>query len=340
MIVCCFGELLLRFSPVLGGGWIEQAAMPVFVGGAELNVATALAGWAVPTRYATVLPDHALTHDVVDYLIDMGIDPSGVIRAGRRIGSYYLPQGADLKNAGVIYDRANSGFSELKPGQTDWKPLLAGVRWLHISAISPALNADVAAVCLELLTVASARNITISIDLNYRAKLWQYGALPTEVMPDLVRHCDVVMGNIWAAQSLLGIPVDETRLTTGHRADYVAHAEATARELQRRFPRCRTVANTFRFEVPTTGGLRYFATLHTDGQVYTSPEFSVSRLVDRVGSGDCFMAGLIYGLYHHHAPADVLAFAASAAVGKFGELGDATRQTVTAVNQRLTDLNL
>ncbi len=337
-VVCCFGELLLRFSPVAQGEWIRQEAMPVFVGGAELNVATALARWQVPTRYSTLLPVNALADDVIGYMTGLSIDPAGVVRAGQRIGSYYLPQGADLKNAGVIYDRAYSSFSELRPGQVDWEPILDGISWLHMSAISPALNAHVAEACRELLLVASAKNITISIDLNYRAKLWQYGMSPVDVMPGLVEHCDVVMGNIWAAQSLLGIPVDEASLVSGQQADYVAHADATALAIQSRFPRCRVVANTFRFDVPT-GGVRYFTTLHTDRQVYTSPEFVVPHLVDRVGSGDCFMGGLIYGLYNGHAPADVVAFAAAAAVGKFQEFGDATRQTVASVNQRLTTLN-
>ncbi len=313
--------------------------MPVFVGGAELNAATALARWQVPVRYCTALPVNALSDDVLDYMAELGIDAAGMIRAGQRIGSYYLPQGADLKNAGVIYDRAHSSFSALKPGQVDWEPVLAGVRWLHISAISPALNQNVAEVCRELLIAASAQNITISIDLNYRAKLWQYGMSPVEVMPSLVEYCDLVMGNIWAAQSLLGIPVNETRLQNHQSAEYVAHADDTAREIQRRFPRCRTVANTFRFDVPS-GGVQYFATLHQAGQVYVSPEFVVPHLVDRVGSGDCFMAGLIYGLYQQHDPAGVVTFAATAAVGKFQEFGDATRQTVVDIHRQINFITL
>ena len=328
--VCCFGELLLRFSPVANGQWIQQASMPVFVGGAELNVATALAKWGVPVSYSTVLPGNSLADDVIGYVADLGINPSGIARSGQRIGSYFLPQGTDLKNAGVIYDRAYSAFSELTVGQVDWAAVLQDVTWLHISAISPALNANVAAACLELVTVASARGITVSIDLNHRAQLWQYGKVPTDVMPAILAHCDVVMGNLWAANTLLGIPVDESIHQKGQKADYLAHATTTAEAIQKRFPRCRVVANTFRFDVPPTG-LRYYTTLYVDGQQYVSPELRTNSVIDRVGSGDCFMAGLIYGLYNQHAPQAVVDFAATAAFGKLQELGDATRQTVADV---------
>lgn len=318
--------------------------MPVFIGGAELNVATALANWHVPVRYNTVLPTNALADDVLARMTDLGIDVTGMNRFGSRIGSYYLPQGTDLKNAGVIYDRAHSAFSELTAGLVNWDTVLDGTSWLHVSAISPALGADLAEACRELLMVATRRGVTVSMDLNYRAKLWQYGVSPTDVMPGLVEHCDVVMGNIWAAGTLLGIPVDEAIHDKGQPADYVAHANETARAIRDRFPRCKVVANTFRFDEPSrnaeAGGIRYYATLHTDGQTVVSPAFREEQVVDKVGSGDCFMAGLIYGLYQNHAPQNIVDFAAAAAVGKLGEFGDATRQTVDDVNSRLQSTQL
>ena len=336
--VCCFGELLLRFSPVGNGEWIRQASMPVFVGGAELNVATALANWNVPVKYSTVLPENSLADDIVTYIDEKGIDPSGIVRFGQRVGSYYLPQGTDLKNAGVIYDRAHSSFSELSVGKVDWEIILQDTTWLHVSAISPALSASVAGACQELMAAASAKGITVSIDLNHRARLWQYGMAPTDVMPGLVEYCDVVMGNIWSANALLDIPVDEDIHAKGHPADYVEHARATSAAIQDRFPRCKVVANTFRFDQPPAG-LRYFTTLYVDGQQYVSSELLTDSVVDRVGSGDCFMAGLIYGLYKQHSPQDVVDFAAAAAFGKLQELGDATGQTVADIAKRLDTIN-
>lgn len=332
--ISCFGELLLRFSPVANGEWIRQGTMPVFVGGAELNVATALSNWGLPVNYSTVLPENALADDIIGYVNSQGINTSGIVRSGQRVGSYYLPQGTDLKHAGVIYDRAHSSFSELSPGSVDWNNVLDDTAWLHVSAISPALNANVAAACRELMAVASARGITVSIDLNHRARLWQYGMAPTDVMPDLVEYCDVVMGNIWAANALLGIPVDEHIHTKGRQSDYVAHAQATSEAIQKQFPRCKVVANTFRFDTPPTG-LRYYTTLFTEGRQVVSPELLTDSVVDRVGSGDCFMAGLIYGLYHQHSPQQVVNFAAEAAFGKLQEFGDATRQTVADITNRI-----
>ncbi|QIP15539.1 sugar kinase [Spirosoma aureum] len=337
--VCCFGELLLRFSPVSNGEWIRQTSMPVYVGGAELNVATALANWDVPVKYSTVLPENSLANDITDYIVGKGIDPSGIVRFGQRVGSYFLPQGTDLKNAGVIYDRAHSSFSELTAGNVDWDEVLQNTSWLHVSAISPALNASVAEACRELMATASAKGITVSIDLNYRARLWQYGVAPTEIMPDLVAYCDVVMGNIWAANTLLGIPVDECGLEGGQQADYISHAQVTSEAIMKRFPRCKVVANTFRFDKQPTG-LRYYTTLFVDGQQYVSPELLTDSVVDRVGSGDCFMAGLIYGLYNRHSPQDIVNFAAEAAFGKLQEMGDATGQTVEDVKKRIHSVSI
>lgn len=334
LMIYCFGEILLRFSPVLNGGWIQQATMPVFIGGAELNVATALARWGLPVRYASVLPQNSLADDMADYIARQGIDPSGLIRSGERVGTYYLPQGKDLKNAGVIYDRANSGFANLKPGDVDWDTALLGANWLHISAISPALNQSAADVCLELVQVASAKHIPVSIDLNHRARLWQYGKTPTDVMPEIVKYCTVVMGNIWSANALLGIPVDEQIHDKGRAEDYVAHAQVTSEAILARFPRCQTVANTFRFST-LPAGIRYYTTLFANGQQYVSPTFETDTVADQIGSGDCFMAGLIYGLYQNHVPQTMLDFAAAAAFGKLQEIGDATRQTVEDVQKRL-----
>ena len=313
--------------------------MPVFVGGAELNVATALANWGIPVKYSTVLPINSLADDIINYVDSKGIDGSGIVRFGQRVGSYYLPQGTDLKNAGVIYDRAHSSFSELASGKVDWDLVLQDTSWLHVSAISPALSAEVAGACQELMAVASAKGITISIDLNHRARLWQYGMAPTDVMPGLLAYCDVVMGNIWAANALLDIPVDADIHAKGQQVDYVAHALATSEALQKRFSRVKVVANTFRFDTPTTG-LRYYTTLFMDGQQYVSPELLTDAVVDRVGSGDCYMAGLIYGLYNQHAPQDVVNFAAEAAFGKLQELGDATNQTISEITNRFSTLTL
>jgi 2-dehydro-3-deoxygluconokinase len=326
--VLCFGELLLRMSPTADTDWLEKNEMPVYVGGAELNVATALATWGIPVAYASALPDHYLSASICSYLSQKGIDMKPVLSTGDRIGIYFLPQGRDLKHAGVIYDRAHSSFASLKPGMIDWNQAFDGVGWFHFSAISPALNDNTAAVCLEALREAAKRKITISVDLNYRASLWK-DRPPVPVMEELVDYCSVVMGNIWSANSLLAIPVDSTVHEGQGRSRYLEHAAQTAIAIQKKFPLCQTVANTFRFE--SEGGIRYFASLYRDGHSFYSVERSSSCVVDLVGSGDCFMAGMIYGLIRQQSPAQIVDFASAAAFLKMHEQGDATNNPVEKI---------
>jgi len=327
--IFCFGELLLRLSPEGNGAWIRQNCMPVFVGGAELNVASALACWGAPVRYGTALPDNYLSKELCTVLEEKGIDTSTVVFTGNRIGTYYLPQGTDLKGAGVIYDRAHSSFSNLHTGQIDWQQVLQGVDWFHFSAISPALNENVAEVCKEALEAAAAMGIHISVDLNYRAKLWQWGKQPHDVMPELVQHCDMVMGNIWAAETMLGIglPADMKH----EKELLLQQAQRTSEAILKRFPKCRQVANTFRFD--EGAGVRYYAMLYSNNQMVVSPEHVTETIVDKAGSGDAFMAGLIYGVLKKWSPQDTVNFAAAAGFHKFFIKGDATTATVEMIQK-------
>jgi len=331
--ILSFGELLLRVSPAMIDH-NDKHPFLLYIGGAEANTATALAGWDVPVDYLTVLPDNFMSQHVLRYLGSKRINTSSVLMAGNRIGVYYLDRGADLKSS-VIYDRVLSSFSGLKPNVIDWDKALHNVSWLNLTAISPALNQDVAEVCIEALKAASEKNITTSLDLNYRSRLWKYGKDPKEVMPLLLEYCDVVMGNIWSANSLLGTSLDENIHDKGNRSDYLAHAESTSLEIIKRFPRCSSVANTFRFD--DTQKLLYYTSLHTGGKQYNSKEFHATKVIDRSGSGDCFMAGLIYGFYNNHCPQEIVNFATAAAFGKLQESGDSTEQDIFIVKE--TDIN-
>lgn len=328
----CFGEVMLRLSPPADTTWLTQHNVQVNLAGAECNVAVALAKWGVPVKYCTALPDNNISKTVLQFLQQKGIDVSATNFSGNRLGLYYIEHGTDIKQGGIIYDRKYSSFGELKPGMIDWDEAFKDVSWLHFSAINPALSETTVAVCKEMLIHAKLKGITISVDLNYRSKLWQYGKQPFEVMPALAAHCDVIMGNIWSANTLLGIELNDILIAQNSREAYLLHAKHTAEAIHRKFPACKTVAFTYRFD-NEDGGIHYYGTLFTDNTLYASAEYSSGRIVDKVGSGDCFMAGLIYGLQNNHAPADVIEYASAAAFGKLHERGDITNQTVNNIQQ-------
>lgn len=330
--VFCFGELLLRFSPTLQKQWIQEHNMPVFVGGAELNVAKALAAWKIPVKYVSVLPDNYISKEIISALTEEGIDTSSVLLQGDRIGTYTLPMGSDLKNAGVIYDRAYSSFSFLKRGIINWEQVLEGYDWFHFTAISPALNGDIADVCKEALEIAAKKGMTISVDLNYRAKLWQYGKKPVEVMPELVKYCHVVMGNVWSAHQLLGTKLNNALNDECEKDFYVDQSSIVSKEIMSTYSNCKLVANTYRFS--EEDAVRYYATLTNHTEHAVCKEHYTKTVIDKVGSGDCFMAGLIYATLNHFTTEQAINFAASAAFGKLQEVGDSTKQNSDLIQTR------
>lgn len=331
--VLSFGELLLRICPDADGEWLKNNQLPFYVGGAELNVASALALWGIRSKYFTVLPKNGLSAQLVSYLDNKGVDTTPIKYDGERIGLYFLTRGQDLKHDALIYDRANSAFAELKPGVIDWDKLLEDVSWFHFSAICPAISKNVADVCKEALEAASKRNITISVDMNYRSKLWQYGKSPLEIMPELVKHCDLVMGNIWAAETMLGIPVMPDIHESGQKSIYLKEALKASESIMAQYPQCKAVSNTFRFD--DSNKIIYYTALHTGNQFYNSNEYETGEVRDKVGSGDCFMAGLIYGYCQNLQPDETLEFATAAAFQKLFVAGDATDNTIAEIKKAM-----
>ena len=327
--VLCFGEILLRYS--MGENFPQQQDMSAYIGGAESNVALALAKWNVPVGYCTALPDYFLSDTILEYYNKMGVDTTSVIKSGERIGTYYLNQGADVKNAGVIYDRKYSSFSELEPSSINWDKVFEGVSWFHFTAIAPALNTDVAALCEEALIAATEKGITISLDLNYREKLWKYGLNPKEVMPKLASYAHVIMGNIWSAEKMLGIAIDPKLTESENDLDLVKQARITSEQILSKYSNCKTVANTFRFSEEES--VKYFAALYQNGAIYKSETLFATNTIDKVGTGDCFMAGLIYGILHQKESQQIVDFAARAAYQKLFIKGDATTSKVEEIEQ-------
>jgi 2-dehydro-3-deoxygluconokinase len=273
------------------------------------------------------LADYAQAKDKLDKLTEKQIDISPILKVGDRIGTYYLTQGFDMTNAGVVYDRQGSSFSCIKKGQIDWKKSLDGVKWFHFSAIAASLTQNAAEVCLEALQMAHLMGIPISLDLNYRPQLWRYGVAPIETMLPLMQYCDVVMGNIWSVEKLVGL---KSSIASSEGASDLMLKNAALESinlLKERFPNLKSIALTFRLTND------YFAILHHADTTYCSSTYNLPKIVDKVGSGDCFMAGLLYGLNNYNNPQQTVDFAAKAAVGKLNELGDMTNQTIEMIIQ-------
>jgi 2-dehydro-3-deoxygluconokinase len=213
----------------------------------------------------------------------------------------------------------------------NWNEVLKGCSWFHCSAISPALNQNVADACVEALQAATAMGLTTSIDLNYRNKLWQYGVQPSAIMKKILPYCNVVMGNIWAAKSLLDISSSIESSDGKTKEEIIEAAGKSMLQIHKQYANVQTMAYTFRLQN------EYFAVLQHGAKMQASKTFALTNVKDKVGSGDCFMAGLIYGLQQNHLPIQIINFAAAAAVSKLGVIGDATNQTVQQINELLND---
>ncbi|MDB5023601.1 MAG: sugar kinase [Mucilaginibacter sp.] len=332
--ILSFGELLLRICPDLEENYLKENKLEFFIGGAELNVASALALWGLDSSFITALPDNYFSRQIVNFLKrQKNVNTDGIIFNGERLGLYYLRQGHQINHTAVIYDRENSAFSDLAIGDVNWDKIFDGVCWFHFSAICPALNQKIADVCLEALQMASKKGIYISIDLNYRAKLWKYGKGPAEVMPELVKYCDLIMGNIWAANAMLAIDLNEALISGDNKNSLLTHARLTSESICHLFPKCKAVANTFRFD--HLDGINYYSTLYSARQFNYSMEYFSDKTINRVGSGDCYMAGLIYGYYQRMPLKDILEFATAAAFSKLFIESDATNRTVPEIKKMM-----
>jgi 2-dehydro-3-deoxygluconokinase len=239
--------------------------------------------------------------------------------------------GAVQRGSKVIYDRANSALATIERGMIDWPAVFAGAGWFHWTGITPAISAGAADVCLEAVQTAKEMGLTVSCDLNYRKKLWKWGKTAGEVMPELVRHCDVAIGNEEDAEKVLGIKAPEADVTAGKVE--AGHYRFVCDELARQFPALETIAITLRGSISASHNT-WSAVMWQQGQFYTGPKFDVTHMVDRVGGGDSFMAGLIYGLRTYAgAPQQALDFAVAASCLKHTIFGDFNLVTVAEVEK-------
>jgi len=316
--VAAFGEIMLRLSPPDRERFFQSPRFQTFFGGGEANVVASLAQFGHAARFVTVLPPNEIASAAIRGLRMLGVDTSAVVRREGRMGIYFAESGANQKPTQVIYDRTPSAIAEAKPGDIDWGRALAGMDWFHISGITPALSRSAADLSLEAVRAARAAGLTVSVDLNYRAKLWRYGVAAPEVMGEIFKQADVGIANEEEFQKSLGLEV--ALPAPSARIDPAVYAALTDTVLDR-YPNLKKVAVTLR-ENTSADRNGWSAVLRTRAAFTAGPRYEITDIVDRIGGGDAFVAGLIHGLDIFPTDAEALAFALAASCLKHSIPGD------------------
>lgn len=329
--VVTFGEIMLRLATPGYLRFSQSKEFTATFGGGEANVAVSLSNYGIPADFVTRLPQNDIAKACVGELHKYGVSTQNVVWGGERLGIYFLETGAVARASKVVYDRAYSSISEVQPGMIDWDKVFEGAQWFHWTGITPALSQSAADVCLEACKAANRLGITVSCDLNYRKNLWKYGKTPADIMPALVECCDVILGNEEDAEKVFGIKPEgfDVTATAGH--VNAAEFESVCKQMMTRFPRAKKVIITLRGSINanhnTWGGV-----LWNGKELFQSPRYDITHIVDRVGGGDSFMGGLIYGLISY--PGDdqkALNFAVAASCLKHTVYGDFNLVTVDEV---------
>jgi len=329
-LVVTFGETMLRLAPPGFERFLQSPQFVATFGGGEANVAVTLAGFGQPARYVTVLPP---TNPIADALIGelrrFGVEAQHIVRGKGRMGIYFVEAGANQRPSKVVYDRENSAMALAKPGDIDWTSALAGAGWFHITGITPALSQTAADLSLESIQAARAAGLTISCDLNYRKNLWKYGKPANTVMSDLFRFVDVGIANEEDCQAALGIRA-EVDVHAGQLD--AAQYRALAEKVLAAYPNLKMLAITLR-ESKSASHNGWSACLHDREDFLVSRHYEITHIVDRVGGGDTFAGGLIYGLLNLGSHRDALEFAVAASCLKHSIPGDFNRFTREEVEQ-------
>ena len=329
MKVVTFGEIMLRLAPNGYLRFMQENAFQATFGGGEANVAVSLANYGMDAKFVTKLPDNDIAKACVREMRGFGVDVSDITYGGERMGIYYLEKGASMRPSKVIYDRAYSSIAMAKAGDFDWEKIFDGADWFHFTGITPALSKDVALITEQALIEAKKRNITVSCDLNYRKKLWSREEAKV-TMTKLMQYVDVCIANEEDASDVFGIKSADTNVYSGklNKEGYVE----VAKKLTDAF-NFKAVAITLRESISASDN-NWGAMLYTDGEARFSKTYSI-RIVDRVGGGDSFGAGLIYGLNVYEDKQTALEFAVGASALKHTVEGDYNRVTVAEVTNLL-----
>lgn len=326
--VVTFGEVMLRLKSPGFERLFQSPVLEATFGGAEANVAVSLAQYGLTATFVTAIPANNVGDACVAELRRFGVDTSAIRRAGDRLGIYFLESGANQRPSRVTYDRAGSAIAAAAPGDFDWSAILDGADWFHVSGVTPAISAGAAEAALEAVRAARAKGVTVSCDYNYRKNLWRYGKKAPEVMREIVRHVDVGIANEEDCQKALGISVD----VDVHSGELETEKyRVLASRVLETFPNLKKQVITLR-ESHSADRNGWSAVMHDGTDFRVSRHYEITDIVDRVGAGDSFAGGLVYGLLQLGDDQAALEFAAAASCLKHSILGDFNRVSVADVS--------
>ena len=326
-MIITFGELMLRLAPPGFERLLQSPQFCATFGGGEANVAVALASLGLPASFVTVMPrDNPIAEAAIAELRRFGVGVSHIVRGPGRLGIYFLEPGANQRPSKVLYDREHSAISLANPGMIPWDSVFDGARWFHITGITPAISESLASVALESVRSAQAAGVMVSCDLNYRKNLWKWGSVK-DAMSALIRHVDILIANEEDVQMALGIHSDAD-VHAGQLNP--AHYEALTAKVLTAYANVRAIAITLR-ESHSASHNGWSACLHDRNQFVLSRHYEITHIVDRVGGGDSFAAGLIYGLLELPTRQEALDFATAASCLKHSTPGDFSRSSAAEV---------
>lgn len=330
MKVVTFGEIMVRLGAPGYLKLIQASQYDVSYAGAEANVAVSLANYGLQTDYITCLPDNPIAERCIMDLRGHKVGVDHIQRSGKRMGILYLETGSNARPSKVYYDREDSAIATVAPGSIDWKEILKDATWFHWTGITPALSANAAAECLKAIKTANELGVTVSCDINYRGNLWKYGKTAAEVMLEMVAGSDIILGNEEDCENVFGIkPKDFDAAKTNGKVDQSSFL-SVCQQMMEHFPRCKKMVVTIRGAINanhnTWGGV-----LYNGQELIESRRYDITDIVDRVGGGDSFMGGLIFGLLHYQDDRKALEFATAASCLKHTLKGDYNWVTVQEV---------
>jgi len=327
--IVTFGEIMLRLATPEYQRFSQATNLNATFGGGEANVAVSLANFGLKAEFVSRLPENDIAKACIMDLHKHGVSTQNMLFGGERIGIYFLEAGAVARSSKVVYDRAHSSISEIKPGMINWEKVFENTQWFHWTGITPAISQSAADALKEAIDVANRMGITVSTDLNFRKNLWKYGKKASDVMPDLVAGCDVILGNEEDADMVFGIKPEGVNVSVGH-IDAAAY-QSVCEQLRVRFPRAKKVIVTLRGSINANHNT-WSGVLWDGKQLLKAPDYDITHIVDRVGGGDSFMGGLIYGLITYAGDDQkALNFAVAASCLKHTIHGDYNLVTVTEV---------